>query len=111
MKHLCFLALGFFSAASALAQPLDVPLPETITVAKPVVLLQPVSVSSVQISRILIDTSARQISFQLIGGNQTVSLEGAAYDAIAASFTQQFAQSIAPLIQARLCSEGVSSGQ
>ena len=111
MKHLRFLALFSAATTAALAQPIDVPLPETITVEKPVVVLQSVSVSSVQISRILIDTSTRQISFQLTGGNQTVTLDGAAYDAIAVSFTNQFAQSIAPLIEARLRSEGAPGGQ
>jgi hypothetical protein len=96
---------------SAHAQPIDVLLPESVTIEKPVMVIQPVTVSAVQISRISIDTTTRQIAFQLTGGNQTVSLSGPAYDAIAASFTLQFAQSIAPLIEEHLRAGGSSSGE
>jgi hypothetical protein len=105
------ITLLLLSTAILTAEPIPVDLPNPVSVERAVTVLQPIEVSKVEISRIVIDTTAQEISFQTTAGNQTITLSGRAYEAIAESFREQFAQSIAPLIESRLRSEASSRGE
>jgi len=96
------IAILLVSAAALNAEPIPVTLSNPVSVDQPVTVIQPVQVSRVDVTRIVIDTTAKQITFQTTSNNSTITLSGAAYDSIAAAFRDQFAARIAPLIEAKL---------
>lgn len=103
---LAIFALALSLAASALVAQVTIPLDESVTVAQQVTTTQNVTVSAVPVAAINFDLVGEKITFRMAGnatgGNSTVTLAGAEYQAVKAAFLTPFATTIAPTLRVKI---------
>ena len=78
---------------------------EPVTIAQPVTVTQNVTVTAVPVQSIRFDLVNQTITFQVsttAGGNRTITLTGAEYNAIRDAFLTPFSQTIAPTLRAKI---------
>lgn len=108
-KHIAILVAALVAAVTlpiVLAQ-VEIPI-EPVSVTQPVTTTQTVTVTQIPVQAIHFDLVNERIDFRVsggAGGNATITLTGAQYNAIKQSFLSPFAAAVAPTLRAKLSGE------
>lgn len=107
MKKTLLLLTAIASLIGAAIAQVTIPLDQPVVVEQPVTITQNVTVSAVPIAAITFDLTGERITFrvagnQTTGGNNTLTVTGAEYQAIKAGFLDPFAAAVAPILRTKL---------